>query len=134
MTRFLFELFPLLKQITFNAVISACEKSKALHQAFDVFAAMLRQSVKADTVSYNAFTSACEKAEKLRLFAQILKGSPRALFALLQATAHTENSWEAAMKVGRGTVRLSAGITHEPRRIRWPGGLVLSVRKRDQMR
>ena len=52
--------------VSYNALISACEKGQELRKAFAVCVAMLRQALMANMVSYNAVISACEKGKELR--------------------------------------------------------------------
>ena len=52
--------------VSYNAVISACEKGQELHRAFGVCAEMLHQAPTPDTVSYRALISASEKGQELR--------------------------------------------------------------------
>ena len=47
--------------ITYNAVISACEKGKQAERALEVFKAMQWQCVVPNVITYNAVISACEK-------------------------------------------------------------------------
>ena len=49
--------------ISYNALISACEKGKELRQAVNICDAMLRQGIKPSTISYSALMSACEKGQ-----------------------------------------------------------------------
>ena len=51
--------------VSYNAVISACEKGEELLQAFDVCAVMMRQALAPDVVSYSALTSACETGKAM---------------------------------------------------------------------
>ena len=51
--------------VSYNAVISACEKGEELLQAFDVCAAMMRQALEPDVVSYRALPSACETGKEM---------------------------------------------------------------------
>ena len=52
--------------ITYNALISACEKSQALPRALQLCADLQRRSIKPDIFTYSALTSACEKGQDLR--------------------------------------------------------------------
>ena len=47
--------------ITYNALISACEKGKKFGRAFNVCEAMLRQGIMPDIVGYTALISTCDK-------------------------------------------------------------------------
>ena len=47
--------------ITYDALISACEKGKQPERALELFEAMQRQGVVADKITYKALMSACEK-------------------------------------------------------------------------
>ena len=50
--------------ITFNALISTCEKGKQPEQALEVFQAMRRQGVVPNVITYNAMISTCEKGQQ----------------------------------------------------------------------
>ena len=47
--------------ITYNALISACEKGKQLQQAVELLAAIEQQGLVPDVIQYNAAISACDK-------------------------------------------------------------------------
>ena len=47
--------------ITYNALISACEKGKQPEQALEILVYMKQQGVVPDVITYNALISACEK-------------------------------------------------------------------------
>ena len=49
--------------ITYNALISACEKGKQPEQSPSVFAAMEQQAVVPNLIAHNALISACEKGK-----------------------------------------------------------------------
>ena len=49
--------------ITYNALISACEKGKQPEGALQVFEAMKLQSVVPNAITYSALISACEKGK-----------------------------------------------------------------------
>ena len=51
--------------ITYNALISACDKGKKPEQAMELFEAMKRQVVVHDVITYSASIRACEKGQKL---------------------------------------------------------------------
>ena len=57
--------------ITYNAVISACEKGKQPEQALEVFQALMQQGVVLDAITYDALISACETGKQPE---QALKG------------------------------------------------------------
>ena len=46
--------------ITYNALISACEKGKLPEQALKVFEALMQQGVVPNEITYSALISACE--------------------------------------------------------------------------
>ena len=50
--------------VTFNALISACEKAKQPERALEVFDAMQQQGVVPNVITYNALISACEKGKQ----------------------------------------------------------------------
>ena len=50
--------------ISYNALISACEKGKQPEQAMEMFHAMQRHSVVPNLISYSALLSACEKGKQ----------------------------------------------------------------------
>ena len=52
--------------VTYNALISACEKGQEPRRAFDVGAGMLRPALLPSMVSYNALISACVKGRETR--------------------------------------------------------------------
>ena len=47
--------------ITFNAMISACQKGKQPERAVELLQAMQQQGVEPNTITYNAMISALEK-------------------------------------------------------------------------
>ena len=49
---------------TYNALISACERSKQAERTLGLFEAMQRQGVVPDVITYNALVSACEKGKQ----------------------------------------------------------------------
>ena len=49
--------------VTYNAVISACEKGKRPEQALEIFASMQQQGVVSGVITYNALISAFEKGK-----------------------------------------------------------------------
>ena len=50
--------------ISYNAVISACEKGKQPERAMRIFEATQQQGVVPNIVTYSALISACEKGEQ----------------------------------------------------------------------
>jgi len=50
--------------ITYNAVISACEKGRQPEQALKVFQALQRQRTLPDIITYDAVVSAYEKGKQ----------------------------------------------------------------------
>ena len=50
--------------ITYNALISTCEKGKQPQRALEVFQAMQQQGVVPDVITYSALISACEKGKQ----------------------------------------------------------------------
>ena len=50
--------------ITYNALISACEKGKQSEQALKIFGAMKQQGVVASIITYSASISSCEKGKQ----------------------------------------------------------------------
>ena len=50
--------------ITYNALISACEKGEQFEKALAVFSALERQGVVPDAMTCNALLSACEKGSQ----------------------------------------------------------------------
>jgi pentatricopeptide repeat domain-containing protein 1 len=50
--------------VTFNALISACEKGGQWQEALAVLEFMRRCGSKPDTVTYNSLISACEKGSQ----------------------------------------------------------------------
>ena len=58
--------------ITYNAVISACEKGRECQEALELFKDMQTRGLTPNVITYNAVISACEKGrecqEALRLF------------------------------------------------------------------
>jgi len=50
--------------ITYNALISACEKGNHSEQAMKVFKAMQRQCLLPNVITYCALISACEKGKQ----------------------------------------------------------------------
>ena len=50
-------------EITYNALISACEKGKQPEQAIKLMAAMEQQDVVPSVITYDALISACEKGK-----------------------------------------------------------------------
>ena len=53
--------------ITYNALISACEKGKQDERAMRIFEAMQQQGVMPEVITYNALISACEKGTQPEL-------------------------------------------------------------------
>ena len=47
--------------ITYNALISACEKGKQPERALGVLEAMQQQGLEPNAITYNALISSCEK-------------------------------------------------------------------------
>ena len=47
--------------VTYNALISTCEKGHDLSKALHLCEELQRQSIKSDIVTYNVLISACEK-------------------------------------------------------------------------
>ena len=47
--------------ITYNALISACEKGTLSERALQLLETMLHQGLLPDVITYNALISACEK-------------------------------------------------------------------------
>ena len=64
--------------ISFNASISACEKSSTWQQALALFLAMPRARVQADEISYNSAISACEKVGQWQLALMLFGAMPAA--------------------------------------------------------
>ena len=58
--------------ITYNSLISACEKGKNPERALEFFASMEHQRVQPDVITYNSLICACEKGKNPEL---ILVGS-----------------------------------------------------------
>ena len=50
-------------EITYSALISACEKGKQLERALKVFEAMIQQGTVPDAITCNALISSCGKGE-----------------------------------------------------------------------
>ena len=50
--------------ITYNALISACEKGKLSERALRVLEAMLQQGVMPDAIIHHSLISACEKDKR----------------------------------------------------------------------
>ena len=48
----------MLSQVTYSALISACEKGKQPERALELFEAMQRQGLVPDVITYNALISA----------------------------------------------------------------------------
>ena len=46
--------------ITYNALISVCEKGKQPQQAVEVFRALVQQGVVSNVITYSALISACD--------------------------------------------------------------------------
>ena len=59
--------------ITYNALISACEKGKQPEQAMEVFKAMQQQGVVPDVITYSALISACEKSKQPEQAMEVFK-------------------------------------------------------------
>lgn len=53
-----------LDTITYNSVISTCEKSNEASWALEVCRAMQRREVVPDIITYSALISACEKGRQ----------------------------------------------------------------------
>ena len=52
------------KVITYNALISACEKGKQPERVMELFEAMNHKGVVPDVITYSAVISACEKGKQ----------------------------------------------------------------------
>ena len=50
--------------VTYNALVSACEKSKQPAQAWEMFQVLRQQGVEPDIVTYSALISVCEKGKQ----------------------------------------------------------------------
>ena len=50
--------------ITYNALISACEKGKQPERALELFEAMQQRGVVPNVITYSALISVCEKANQ----------------------------------------------------------------------
>ena len=50
--------------ITYNTLISACEKGKKTERALEIFDNMQQQGIVPDLITYNALISACEKGKQ----------------------------------------------------------------------
>lgn len=59
--------------ITYNAVISACEKGRRLPEALEVFCQMQDRRTRADLCTYNALISTCEKCNRMESAMTILE-------------------------------------------------------------
>eukprot|EP00993_Chasmostoma_nieuportense_P003645 NODE_434_length_2242_cov_19.471868_g404_i0.p2 GENE.NODE_434_length_2242_cov_19.471868_g404_i0~~NODE_434_length_2242_cov_19.471868_g404_i0.p2 ORF type:complete len:267 (+),score=49.31 NODE_434_length_2242_cov_19.471868_g404_i0:1360-2160(+) len=51
--------------VTYNALISRCEKARHLPKALDLFQEMRKEGIKPNTVTYSALISTCEKSHHL---------------------------------------------------------------------
>ena len=49
--------------ITYNSLISACEKGKNPEHALQIFDSMEHQRVQLDVITFSSLISACEKAK-----------------------------------------------------------------------
>ena len=58
--------------ITYNALISACEKGKQPERALELFEAMQRQGLVPNVITYNALISACEGSHLWELTLDVL--------------------------------------------------------------
>ena len=80
--------------ITYNAVISACEKGKQAERALEVFQTMQWQGVVPNVITYSAVVSASEKGKQperaLEMFQAMQWQVPPSLHAL-----GDPNFWEA---------------------------------------
>ena len=50
--------------ITYNALISACEKGKQPDRALEIFDQMQQQGLVPDVITYSALISACEQSKQ----------------------------------------------------------------------
>ena len=55
----------LINIITYNALISACDKGRQPEQALEVFETMREQVVLPDVITYSALISACKNGKLL---------------------------------------------------------------------
>ena len=60
--------------ITYNALISACEKREQPERALEVFKGMSWKGVVPNVITYNALISACEKGEQPERALEVFKG------------------------------------------------------------
>ena len=59
--------------ITYNAAISACEKSGQLQQALELFGRIPGEGVRRDTITHSAAINACEKGGQWKQTLEIAK-------------------------------------------------------------
>ena len=60
--------------VTYNVLISTCEKGKDLRKALQLCEGIWHQGMKLDIVTYNALISTREKGQDLRKGLQLFKG------------------------------------------------------------
>ncbi len=51
-------------EITYSALINACQKGKQPERALELFEAMKQQGIVPDEITYSALLSACEKGKQ----------------------------------------------------------------------
>ena len=62
--------------VTYNSLISACEKGQSLPKALQLSVDSQRQGIKPNIVTYNSLISACEKGQTLQKALQLLPTFP----------------------------------------------------------